>query len=136
MAQIHQRVVVEQVNQGLAGIASSSYETDARLGFVGGILLAEGRIGVRRGIAVSLLHADSDGALVEASTRGRSLAVNRRVLSRRNRKASGIVKSAEEASVGARSSDVGGLATKRPRSDGEHDGVVRGDGSPNNSLAM
>ena len=136
MAQIHQRVVVEQVNQGLAGIASSSYEADARLCFVGGILLAEGRIGVGgRGIAVSLLlhTANSDGALGEAaaSTRGRRLlaAVNRRVVSRRDRKPSGIVKSAEEASVGARSCDVGGLATKRPRGDGEHDG------DPNNSLA-
>lgn len=59
MLKIHVRVVVQELNQSLASVASGSNQANSRRGFVCRILLAEGRvrIGIRRdGIKSSLAH--------------------------------------------------------------------------------
>lgn len=47
VSKIHVGMVVEQINQGLAGVAAGADEADPGRGVVGGILLAQRRVRVR-----------------------------------------------------------------------------------------
>lgn len=74
MLKVHQRVLVQEFDEGLTSVPSGSDQANSRRGVVCRILLAEGRIGIRRdGIKSSLLADTSSGEAVlsagEASDR-------------------------------------------------------------------
>lgn len=79
MAKVHIRVLVQELNESLASVASGAYQANPRRRVVCRILLAEGRVGIgiirRDGIQSSLRADSSFGEAVlsagEASDRAR-----------------------------------------------------------------